>query len=517
VTPPTLKDQFDGLFLAVERLANIPRQEPITHELGTVLSVKDGIATVSGLKNLGLEDLVVFKHGELGIALTLDESQIGVVLLDPGTNISAGSAVKPCRGPLRVPVGAALAGRILDGAGRPIDAGGPLQSGETRDAESPAPPIMDRAPVNKPLQTGIKVIDALIPLGKGQRELIVGERQTGKTSIALDAIINQVDKGVVCVYCAIGQRDSAVTRVISDLERTGALENTCIVVARAEDPPGLQFIAPYTATAIAESFMLRGQDALIVYDDLAAHAVAYRELSLLLRRPPGREAFPGDVFYLHSRLLERSTHLKPELGGGSLTALPICALDSDSLTSYIPTNLISITDGQLVLSSKLFQKGQLPAVDIGMSVSRVGSHAQLPAYREFLADLRLEYAQFEELEAFARFDTRLSPQTLATLERGKRIRAVFSQPRYELLSAAEQVAIFRSALSGHLDTIEPSQVAQWQSHLLQLLAERGSALIEAVNAGSRLSDDHETLLLELTTQALDQVEASVAGTSASKK
>lgn len=504
---------FDSLFSELESLCERPRTGPITDELGSVLSVDEGIATISGLKTLGLEELVRFRGGELGITLTLEPEKAGVALLDSGSGILAGTSVSRLGESLKVPVGQALLGRVVDGAGRVIDQKGPLSTRVTRAAESPAPSIMDRAAVNKPLQTGIKVIDALVPLGRGQRELIVGERQTGKTSIALDAIMNQLDKGVVCVYCAVGQRDSAVTRVLADLDRTGALQNTCIVVARAEDPPGLQYIAPFTATAIAEHFMLRGQDALIVYDDLAAHAVAYRELSLLLRRPPGREAFPGDVFYLHSRLLERSTHLRPELGGGSLTSLPICSLDSDSLTSYIPTNLISITDGQLVLSSKLAQKGLMPAVDTGRSVSRVGSHAQLAAYREFLADLRLEYAQFEELEAFARFDTRLSPQTLAILERGRRIRAILCQPRYAPVSSSHQVAIFRAAVSGVLDRLPTELIPEWEAALLEGLSQHASSLVETIEQGELLSEQQQQVLGELIAAAVEKVEPKDAATA----
>ncbi len=494
---------LEEVFTEISRLCRRPRSGPVVDELGTVLSVRDGIATVSGLKSLAMEEVVRFPGGQLGVALTLDPDQVGVVLLDPGAGIRAGGSVTRTGEALSVPVGPGLLGRVVDGAGRPLDGGPPLDKTRRRLSESPAPPIMDRAPVNEPLQTGIKVVDALVPLGRGQRELIVGERQTGKTSIALDAIINQRGKGVACIYCAIGQRDSGVTRVLSDLERSGAIEHTCLVVARAEEPPGLQFMAPYTATAIAEDFMLRGQDALIVYDDLATHAIAYRELSLLLRRPPGREAFPGDVFYLHSRLLERSTHLRSELGGGSLTALPICTLDSDSLTSYIPTNLISITDGQLVLSSKLFQKGLMPAIDVGRSVSRVGSHAQLRAYREFISDLRLEFAQFEELESFARFDTRLSPQTLAILERGRRIRAVFRQPRYQVLSAGQQVVVLQGAISGALDALPLDRVSAWQRVLLELLAQEGSEVLNAIESGLVLNAEQEERMEALIKRAVE--------------
>lgn len=492
------------VFDALERVARKARTEPLSEELGAVLSISEGTAKLSGLKGIGLEEVVRFEGGELGIALTLEPGEVGVVLLDSGNRLSAGESVTRLGSPLLVPVGRTLLGRMVDGAGRPLDGKGPLNSSRRRPAESPAPPILDRAGVDRPLQTGLKVVDALVPVGRGQRELIVGERKTGKTSIALDTIINQRGKGVTCVYCAIGQRDSAVTRVMAELERFDALDYTTVVVARAEDPPGLQFMAPYTATAIAEEVMLGGEDALVVYDDLTQHALAYRELSLLLRRPPGREAFPGDVFYLHSRLLERATRLRDELGGGSLTALPICALESDSLSSYIPTNLISITDGQLVLSARLVQKGELPAVDVGRSVSRVGGDAQLPTYREFLSALKLEYAQFEELESFARFDTRLSPETLKILDRGRRIRAVFRQPRYELLEAGSQIAVFQAAVTGRLDRVPVEKVAPWQKKLISILEEKGQSLKEAVNSGRKFSAEEHELLGHLIAESVEE-------------
>lgn len=477
----------------------LDRSEPLptVTEIGTVLSVREGIATVSGLSGLGMEELVRFSGGQLGFCLTLEPSQAGIALLDSGEGVRAGSPVERLGHDLRVCVGDTLLGRVLDGAGRPIDGKAALTGTRHRSAESRPPSILERAPVTEPLQTGLKVVDAMVPLGKGQRELIVGERHLGKTSLALDAIAYQAAQGLACVYCAIGQRDSGVTRVLSEFERLGVADQVCTVVARAEEPSGIQFMAPYTATAIAEDFMRRGQDALIVYDDLSSHAIAYRELSLLLRRPPGREAFPGDVFYLHSRLLERATRLKPEHGGGSLTALPICTLDSESLTSFIPTNLISITDGQLVLSSQLFQKGQIPAVDVGRSVSRVGGHAQLKAYREFLADLRLEYAQFEELEAFARFDTRLSAQTLAVLERGRRIRAVLTQAQFDPFSPAEQIAVLQAATQGLLDKLELSQVSSWQRRLRGVLARSGGWVSETVKSGSTLSVEQKKELSRL--------------------
>lgn len=504
MTKMDLLQAVEPVFEILEDLASRPLSEPRTLEVGTVLSASPSIASVSGLDRLGLEELVRFENGELGIAITLEPDRVGVAMLDSGVGVAAGTPVYRRGTPLKVPVGPELLGRVVDGAGRPLDGRGPVITTTARDADSAAPPIIERGAVDQPLQTGIKVIDALIPIGLGQRELLVGERQTGKTSIAVDTILNQRGKGIACIYCAIGQRDSAVTRVLGELERWGALEYTCLVVAGAEDPPGLQYVAPFTATAIAEDFLQRGQDAFVVYDDLSAHALAYRELSLLLRRPPGREAYPGDVFYLHSRLLERATRLREDLGGGSLTALPICTLESDDLSSYIPTNLISITDGQIVLSARLSQKGQLPAVDVGRSVSRVGSDAQLPAYREFLADLKLEYAQYEELEAFARFDTRLSEQTLQILERGRKVRAVFRQPPSALLDASSQIAVFRGVTAGALDTLSEQQIPQWQENLIRLLDEKGAEIRLAVQQRERLSAEHHTLLDALIAEAVEE-------------
>jgi len=404
---PNLKALASETAAAFDHALAEYRPVPRVREVGIVTSVGAGVARVSGLPNVQAEELVRFESGRLGMAFNLDRDELGVVLIDDVEGIAAGEEVSRTGRVMDVPVGAGLLGRVVDAAGRPLDEAGPIVADERRPVERPAPPIIDRAPVTTPLETGIKVVDALIPIGRGQRELIVGDRQTGKTAIALDAIINQRDKDVVCIYCAIGQRGSAAARVIAELRDHEAMEYSTVVVTTGEDAAGLQFIAPYAAATMAEHFMEQGRDVLVVYDDLERHAIAYREVSLLLRRPPGREAYPGDIFYIHSRLLERATHLRQEKGGGSITALPIVETQAQNLAAYIPTNLISITDGQIALSPDLFQKGVVPAVDVGTSVSRVGGKAQLPAYRAVAGDLKLAYAQFEELERFSRYGTRL--------------------------------------------------------------------------------------------------------------
>jgi F-type H+-transporting ATPase subunit alpha len=363
---------------------------------------------------------------------------------------------------------------------------------------------MARAPVTTPLQTGIKAIDAAIPIGRGQRELVLGDRQTGKTAIVVDAIINQRDKDVICVYCAIGQRGSAVARVIAQLEEQDALDYTVVVVAAGEDPPGLQFVAPYAATSIAEHFMEQGRDVLVVLDDLTRHARAYRELSLLLRRPPGREAYPGDIFFIHSRLLERATHLRDDKGGGSLTALPVIETQAQNISAYIPTNLISITDGQIYLSPDLFRKGQLPAVDIGKSVSRVGGKAQLPAFRAVAGDLRLSYAQFEELETFARFGTRLDEETRKSLDRGRRVREILKQSQSELLPVPQQIVVLLATTRGLLDEVPIERIGDAEQALCRLVAEDLADLSEAMTAGKKLSDEDREKILAAARDALRQ-------------
>ncbi len=485
----------------VDRVTRRYRPGLQPEEIGELVFVGHGVARVRGLPGVQAEELVQFPGGALGMAFNLDPEEVGVILLDRGETLRSGSEVRRTGRVLDVAVGPELLGRVIDGVGRPVDDRGPIRTGQRLPIERPAPAIMDRAPVTVPLQTGLKVIDALIPIGRGQRELILGDRQTGKTAIAVDTILNQRRSGVLCIYCAIGQRGSSVGRVVDDLKQRGAMEY-CIVVATTEDhPPGEQFVAPYAAMSIAEYFMHQGRDVLVVLDDLTRHARAYRELSLLLRRPPGREAYPGDVFYIHSRLLERSTHLCGESGGGSITALPIVETEAQNLSAYIPTNLISITDGQIYLSPDLFDKGILPAVDVGKSVSRVGGKTQLPAFRAVAADLRLSYAQFEELEAFARFGTRLDEATRRTLERGRRVREILKQPQYDPLPVAEQVAVLLAVNRGLLDDVDIAQIPQRQQALRRAMGEQLPELCQRISAGEALEEED----LELMSRVLGEV------------
>ena len=458
-------------------------------EVGYVVHVGSGIARVEGLPSAKSQELLVFHDGTPGLAFNLDPREIGVIILGNYANIAAGTKVYGTGRVVDIPVGDGLLGRVISATGEPLDGAGGIVAADRHPVEQDSPSIMERAPVVTPLETGIKVIDALIPIGKGQRELILGDRQTGKTAIALDTMINQQGKDVVCVYCAIGQRGSAVAQLIAALKQHKAMEYTVVLVAGGDESPGLQFIAPYAATTIGEYFMQQGRDVLVVYDDLTRHARAYRELSLLLRRPPGREAYPGDIFYIHSRLLERSTHLRPELGGGSLTALPILETQAQNMADYIPTNLISITDGQLYLSPDFFQKGILPAIDIGKSVSRVGGKTQLPAYRAITADLRLAYAQFEELESFARFSTRLDHETLKTIERGRRIREVLKQPQYKPLTTAEQIIILMAATGGYLDSLDIGEITALEGKLQQDVLNDLPELERHIQSGKMLSED----------------------------
>ena len=453
-----VQDAFAGI---AERLQAFEPQL-VPREVGTVASVSTGIARVHGLPGLGFEELLLFPGGLSGIAFNLDADGVDVVLLGDHAKLHAGQEVQRTGRVMDVAVGDALLGRVIDPLGRPLDGGARVEACKRLPIERPAAPIMDRAPVTEPLQTGLKVIDALIPIGRGQRELILGDRQTGKTAIAIDAIFNQRGKDVLCVYCAIGQRASAVAKAVAKLREKGALAYTVVVVAEGNDAPGLAFIAPYAATSIAEHFMEAGRDVLIVYDDLTHHARAYRELSLLLRRPPGREAFPGDIFYIHSRLLERATHLNHERGGGSMTALPIIETEAQNISAYIPTNLISITDGQIVLSPSLFELGVLPAVDVGPSVSRVGGKAQRAAYRAVAGDLKLAYAQFEELETFARFGARLDEGTRRSIEHGKRIRACLGQSELSPVSVPAQIAILLALNAAMFDPVPLDRMAAAQ-------------------------------------------------------
>ena len=453
----TLRDVARETFATIGRAVAEHRAELRAIEVGEITFVTSGIARVRGLPGAGAEELLRFRGCLLGIVASQEPDGLGIILLGDSARLRAGDVARRTGRVIDVPVGPALLGRVVDAMGHPLDERGPVEAVERRAIERDAPAILDRAPVAVPLQTGLKVVDALVPIGRGQRELIVGDRQTGKTTVAMEAILNQRAGDVVSVYCAIGQRASAVAQVIADLESRGALARSIVVVAGGDDAPGLQFVAPYAATTRAEYFMEQGQDTLVVYDDLTRHARAYRQLSLLLRRPPGREAYPGDIFYVHARLLERATRLRPERGGGSLTALPVIETQAQNIAAYIPTNLISITDGQVYLSPELFQKGMLPAVDVGRSVSRVGGKAQLPAYRSVAGELRLSYAQYEELETFARFGTRLDPETRRRLERGRRVRAVLRQSQYEPLAVSAQIATLLAATGGLFDAIDAGE------------------------------------------------------------
>jgi F-type H+/Na+-transporting ATPase subunit alpha len=493
--PETLQNDFDTAFGELGQVREAFKPELRPREVGTILSVATGIAKVSGLPGVGFDELVTFPGDLLGIAFNVDADEIGVVLLGEYWHLHAGDEVLRTGRVMDVVVGDGLLGRVINPLGRPLDGKGPVVSNQRLPIERPAPPIMDRAPVTVPLQTGLKAIDALIPVGRGQRELILGDRQTGKSAIAIDTILNQRDQQMLCVYCAIGQRASAVAKTVATLREKGAMDYTVLVVAEGNDTPGLAYIAPYAATSIAESFMEAGRDVLIVYDDLTQHARSYRELSLLLRRPPGREAFPGDIFYIHSRLLERATHLHQELGGGSLTALPIIETEAQDISAYIPTNLISITDGQIYLSPSLFELGVLPAVDVGKSVSRVGGEAQRAAFRAVAGDLKLAYAQFEELETFSRFGARLDENTRKIIEHGRRIRACLKQPELSPVSVPAQIAILLALSAGIFDGVPLDQMTEAEHSLRDASADIPADVRDRLETAEKLSDgDRETIV-----------------------
>ena len=489
---------FDGLTDAC--VTFLPSMAP--EEIGTITSLSTGIATISGLPSLGNEELVSFADGRLGMAFNVDVDEVGLILLCDYQALHVGDEVRRTGRVMDVGVGDALLGRVLDPLGRPIDGKPPLSTEHRLPVERPAPAIMDRAPVGVPLQTGLKVVDAMIPIGRGQRELILGDRQTGKTAIAIDTILNQRGQNVVCVYCAIGQRASSVAKVVANLQEQGAMEYTVVVVAEGNDAPGLVYITPYAATSIAEWFMEQGRDVLIVYDDLTQHAQAYRELSLLLRRPPGREAYPGDIFYIHSRMLERSTHLIKELGGGSVTALPIIETDAQDISAYIPTNLISITDGQVYLSPTLFELGILPAVDVAQSVSRVGSQAQKPAYRAVAGDLKLAYSQFEELETFAKFGTHLDDATRKTIDHGQRIRACLKQPESQPVAVGEQIIVLIALQAGLFDQMPLENVPDGELALQKALATLPKDAAGRLLSENKLSDGDHKAIVDLAKVAL---------------
>ncbi len=462
--------------------------------VGTVLSIGDGIARIYGLETVMAGELLEFEDGSIGIALNLEEDDVGAVLMSNGIGIDEGSTVKSTGRIAQVPVGDAMLGRVVDALGRPLDGKGDIVTGETRLLESPAPGIIARKSVYEPMQTGITAIDSMIPIGRGQRELIIGDRQTGKTSIAIDTILNQKGGDVVCVYVAIGQKASTVTNIVNVFRERGALEYTVVVAANANDPASLQFLAPYTGASIAEYFMYKGKHTLVVYDDLSKQAQAYRQMSLLLRRPPGREAYPGDVFYLHSRLLERAAKLSPELGEGSMTALPIVETQAGDVSAYIPTNVISITDGQIFLSSDLFNSGLRPAVNPGISVSRVGSAAQTKAMKKVAGKVKLELAQYDDLRAFAQFASDLDKATQNQLARGERLREILKQPQYSPLSVGDQVAAIYAGINGYLDDLPVNKVTGFLKGLREYLANSAPKYGEIVRDKRELSAEAEEAL-----------------------
>jgi F-type H+-transporting ATPase subunit alpha len=501
--PISLKNIIDTTFDGINQSLNGFVPQLIPKEVGIITTLSTGVVKVIGLPGVGFEELLEFPGDLYGIAFNVDQDEVGVVLLGEYWHLHTGDEVKRTGRVMDVPVGDSLIGRVINPLGEPLDNLGTILFDKRLPIERPAPAIVDREPVTVPLQTGIKVIDALIPVGRGQRELIMGDRQTGKTAIAIDAIINQYDQNVLCIYCAIGQRAASVAKVVADLRKRGAMDYTVVVVTEGSDAPGLNFIAPYAATSIAEYFMEKGRDVLIVYDDLTHHARAYREISLLLRRPPGREAFPGDIFYIHSRLLERSTHLGKDLGGGSLTALPIVETEAQNISAYIPTNLISITDGQIYLSPNLFELGVLPAVDVGKSVSRVGGKAQRPAYRSVTGALKLAYSQFEELETFAKFGTRLEEHTRKIIEHGRRIRACLKQPASEPVPLPEQIIVLMALINNLFDSVPLPKMKEAEMALRRKASELPEELCQGFVTTTDFSESDRQIVLQLAETALE--------------
>ena len=458
-------------------------------KVGTVISVGDGIARISGLSEVQASEMLLFPNDVYGMALNLEEETVGAVVLGEANKIKEGDIVKTTGRILSIPVSDAVVGRVVDPLGNPIDGKGKIVAKEYFPIEKLAPGVMARKSVGVPLQTGIKAIDALIPIGRGQRELIIGDRQTGKTAIAIDTIINQKGLGVKCIYVAIGQKESKIAKIVAKLEEAGAMEYTTIVLAGASDPASMQFIAPYAGCTIGEYFMGKGEDALVIYDDLSKHAWAYREISLLLRRPPGREAYPGDIFYAHSRLLERAARVDEKNGGGSLTALPIIETQAGDVSAYIPTNVISITDGQIYLETDLFYRGIRPALNVGLSVSRVGSSAQTKAMKKVAGKLRLDLAQFRELEAFAQFANDMDERTRSQIERGRRLTEILKQPQYSPLPFEEQVVSLYAVTNGYLDKVDVKNVQAWEEKFLDYMRSSGSKVLDAMREKKELSDE----------------------------
>ena len=486
-----MKFNSDEIASVIQKEIETFENQMDVREVGTVLEVSDGIARVYGLSGVMAGEMVQFPSGVIGLAFNLEENSVGIIILGDYLTISEGDEVKALGKLLSVPVGEGVVGRVLDPLGNPLDGGGPVESTEQRPVEVIATGVSERQPVHEPLQTGIKCIDAMTPIGRGQRELIIGDRKTGKTAVAIDAIINQKGTGVKCFYVAVGQKDSSVALVIEALRKHGAMDYTTVIVSGASTPAPLQYIAPYSGTAMAEHFMFNGQHALVVYDDLSKQAVAYRQLSLLMRRPPGREAFPGDVFYSHSRLLERSAKLSQELGGGSLTSLPIIETQEGEVSAYIPTNVISITDGQIYLQPDLFFKGVRPAMNAGISVSRVGGAAQIKAMKKVAGGLRLDLASFRELEAFAQLGTDLDPATQARLDRGYRMVELLKQGQYRPLSVYQQVVSIYAATRGYMDDVPVDKIADFESRLLDFMRDRKSDVMDKLAETNDLTQEVE--------------------------
>ncbi len=477
----------------IENFETVSKAEAV----GRVLEVGDGVARVSGLSEVMASEMIEFGDGAanvMGVALNLEEDEVGVMILGDTNLVSEGMSAKTTGRILSIPVNEHMVGRVLSPLGQPLDGKGAVSADTFYPIEKIAPGVITRQSVDTPLQTGIKAIDALIPIGRGQRELIIGDRQTGKTAVAIDTIMNQKGQNVVCIYVAIGQKESKVARIVADLEKAGAMEYTAVIVAGASDPSALSYIAPYAGCALGEYFMDKGLDVLVVYDDLSKHAVAYRQISLILRRPPGREAYPGDVFYVHSRLLERSAKMNEENGGGSLTALPIIETQAGDVSAYIPTNVISITDGQIYLETDLFYKGIRPALNVGLSVSRVGSAAQIKAMKQVAGTLRLDLAQFRELEAFAQFGSDLDEKTKTLIERGKRAVEILKQPQASPLPVEKEVAILYALTRGYLDDVAVEKIAQFEADFISYLDGEGKEIITALQASKALNESIEAML-----------------------
>ena len=470
------------------------------NESGTILTVGDGIATVYGLKNAMMSELLLFPHDVYGMVMNLEDEQVGVVLLGDNSDIKEGDVVKRTGHIIEVPVGDSLMGRVVNALGQPIDGLGEIKTDRTRPVERVAPGVMTRKSVSVPLQTGLKIIDSMIPIGRGQRELIIGDRQTGKTAIAIDTILNQKDQNVKCIYVAIGQKASTVAQIVEKLKQHGAMEYTTIVAATASEAAPLQYIAPYAGCAMGEEWMEKGEDVLVVYDDLSKHAAAYRTLSLLLKRPPGREAYPGDVFYLHSRLLERAARMNDEHGGGSLTALPIIETQAGDVSAYIPTNVISITDGQIYLETEMFHEGFRPAVNAGLSVSRVGGSAQIKAMKKIAAPIRVELAQYRELAAFSQFGSELDADTREKLAQGERIREVLKQPQYQPMPVEYQVITLYVATGKYLLDVEVDQITRFEQEFFTFLDKKYPEVPKAIRTEKVISDETDALLKKAITE-----------------